>query len=212
MLGLVRVSLGGIAQFLVATASWVVLMRLVAGFGGAAIAGYTIAIRIMDFTILPAWGLSNAAATLVGQNLGAGSVARARAAVGVVMRWTVGCMLLVAAVFLLGAEAVAALFAREADIVAHAADCLRLVALGYGFFAVGLVLTQAFNGAGDTWTPTAINLACFWALQLPLAWWLALPAGFGPRGVFGAITVAESAVALLSWWVYRRGRWQRVAV
>ncbi|MEQ8663845.1 MAG: MATE family efflux transporter, partial [Gammaproteobacteria bacterium] len=212
MLALVRVSLGGIVQFLVATASWVVLMRFVASFGGAAIAGYTIAIRIMDFTILPAWGLSNAAATLVGQNLGAGAPARAGAAVGVVMRWTLGFMLLVAAAFLLGAEALAGLFAREAAIVAHAADCLRLVALGYGFFAVGLVLTQAFNGAGDTWTPTVINLACFWVVQLPLAWWLATPAGFGPRGIFAAITVAEVAVAALSWWFYRRGRWRRVTV
>jgi len=212
MLALVRVSLGGIAQFLVATASWVFLMRLVATFGGAAIAGYTIAIRIMDVTILPAWGLSNAAATLVGQNLGARAVARAEEAVAVVMRYTVGFMLLVAVVFLLGAEILVGAFTSEASVVGYATACLRLVALGYGFLAAGLVLTQAFNGAGDTWTPTAINLACFWALQLPLAWWLSTPLGHGPGGVFVAVTVAEAAVALLAWYVYRRGRWRRVTI
>jgi len=212
MINLVGVSLGGILQFLVATASWVVLMRLVASFGSAAIAGYTIAIRIIDFTLLPAWGLSNAAATLVGQNLGAGEPARAMAAVRVVLGYTLVFMLAVALVFIVAADALAAIFTGEAVIVRHAADCLRLVALGYGFFAIGMVLTQAFNGAGDTWTPTAVNLAGFWVVQLPLAWLLARPLGYGPTGVFAAITVAEAVVALLAWWVYRRGRWRTVVV
>jgi putative MATE family efflux protein len=212
MRNLVGVSLGGILQFLVATASWVVLMRLVASFGSAAIAGYTIAIRVIDFTLLPAWGLSNAAATLVGQNLGAGEPERAIEAVRVVLGYTLAFMLAIALGFLVAAEALAAIFTQEAVIVRHAAACLRLVALGYGFFAVGMVLTQAFNGAGDTWTPTAVNLAGFWVVQLPLAWWLARPLGYGPTGVFAAITVAEAVVALLAWWVYRRGHWRTVVV
>ena len=212
MRNLVGVSLGGILQFLVATASWVVLMRLVASFGSAAIAGYTIAIRIIDFTLLPAWGLSNAAATLVGQNLGAGEPVRAMAAVRVVLGYTLMFMLAIALVFLVAAEALAGIFTGEAVIVRHAADCLRLVALGYGFFAIGMVLTQAFNGAGDTWTPTAVNLAGFWVVQLPVAWWFARPLGYGPTGVFAAITIAEAVVALLAWWVYRRGQWRNVVV
>jgi len=121
-------------------------------------------------------------------------------------------MLLVAVVFLLGAEILVGAFTSEASVAGYATACLRLVALGYGFLAAGLVLTQAFNGAGDTWTPTAINLACFWALQLPLAWWLSTPLGHGPGGVFVAVTVAEAAVALLAWYVYRRGRWRRVTI
>ncbi|MEX2481320.1 MAG: MATE family efflux transporter [Gammaproteobacteria bacterium] len=209
---LIGISLGGILQFLVATASWVVLMRLVATFGNAAIAGYAIAIRIIDFTLLPAWGLSNAAATLVGQNLGAAAPARAADAVRVVLGYTLALMLAVACVFLLAADVLAGIFTTEAAIVTHATACLRLVALGYGFFAVGMVLTQAFNGAGDTWTPTAVNLMGFWVVQLPLAWCLARPLGWGPNGVFIAITVAEIVVALLAWWVYRRGRWRSVVV
>ncbi|MGR8918805.1 MAG: MATE family efflux transporter [Gammaproteobacteria bacterium] len=209
---LVEVSLGGIGQFLVATASWVFLMRLVAAYGALAIAGYTIAVRIFDFTFLPAWGLSNSAATLVGQNLGAGQPARARAAVAVVMRYTLAYMGLVALAFLLADRALVGMFTADAAIVDYGADCLRIVALGYLPFALGMVLAQAFNGAGDTWTPTWINLLAFWALQIPLAWTLARVFGLGPRGVFVAITVAESALAVLAWWQYRRGRWARTAV
>ena len=209
---LVRVSLGGILQFLVATASWIVLMRLVASFGSAAVAGYTIAIRIIDFTFLPAWGLSNSAATLVGQNLGAGLPERAAAAVRVVLGYTLALMLGVAAVFLLTADALVAIFTREPSAAAYAAACLRLVALGYGFFAVALVLTQAFNGAGDTWTPTGVNFVAFWLVQIPLAWALASVYGFGPPGVFAAITAAEVVAAVLAWLLFRRGRWRAVRV
>lgn len=209
---LVRVSLGGMLQFLIATASWVVLMRLVALHGSAAVAGYTIAIRIIDFTFLPAWGLANAAATLVGQNLGAGRPARARQAVWLVTRYNVAFMLGVAAVFLLATESLIGFFASDPAIIAHGADCLRLVSYGYGLFAVGLVLTQAFNGAGDTYTPTWINFMCFWLIQIPCAYLLSRTLAFGPSGVFAAITVAEVLVAMLTLWQFRRGRWQYVQV
>jgi Na+-driven multidrug efflux pump len=202
----------GIFQYLVATASWLLLMRLVASYGSAAIAGYTIAIRIIDFTILPAWGLSNAAATLVGQNLGAHEITRAKQSVQVVMRYTVCFMMLAALIFVLMSEALIGLFSSAPEIIRHGSDCLRFISYGYGFFAVGLVLTQAFNGAGDTYTPTWINLICFWILQLPLAWLLAAPLGYGPRGVFAAITVAEVAIAGLAWWQYRKGHWQSISL
>ncbi len=209
---LVRVSIGGIAQFLVATASWVILVRLVAHYGASAIAGYAIAVRIIDFTLLPAWGFSNAAATLVGQNLGAGHAGRAAQAVAIVMRYTVGFILVVAAVFVVAPASLVGLFSADAGVVEVGADCLRFVASGYGLFAVGLVLTQAFNGAGDTYTPTRVNLICFWLLQLPLAWWLAERLALGTRGVFVAMAVAEAALALVAWWYYRQGRWRTITV
>lgn len=212
LINLIRVSAGGIAQFLIATASWVLLMRLVARYGSGAVAGYAIAVRIIDFTILPAWGFSNAAATLVGQNLGAGQPARARAAVSVVMIYTVAFMLAVAALFVFVPAALMRIFTAEPVLIAVGADCLRFLGYGYGLFAVGLVYTQAFNGAGDTLTPTWLNFICFWLLQLPLAWILSATLGYGTRGVFAAMTVAECVLALLAWWQYRRGRWQTVAV
>ncbi len=212
MFSLLRVSAGGIAQFLVATASWVALMRLVAVYGSAAIAGYTIAVRIIDFTILPAWGLTNAVTTMVGQNLGAGDVARARRAVAVVMRYTVVFMTAVAMLFIFAGTAMVAVFAADPVIVGYGGACLRMVGYGYAPFAVGLVLTQAFNGAGDTFTPTRINVICFWLLQIPLAWLCAEWAGYGPQGVFIAIALSESAFAVVAWWYYRQGRWVRTAV
>jgi putative MATE family efflux protein len=212
MLALVRVSLGGILQFLIATASWVVLMRLVALHGSAAVAVYTIAIRIIDFTFLPAWGFANAAATLVGQHLGAGLAQRAREAVWLVTRYNVAFMLGVAAVFLLATESLIGWFSADPVVIAHGAECLRLVSYGYGLFAVGMVLTQAFNGAGDTYTPTWINFICFWLIQLPCAYTLSQWMDLGPSGVFAAITIAEVLVALLAWWQFQRGRWQTVSV
>ena len=209
---LVEVSIGGIGQFLIATASWVFLMRLVAVHGSLAIAGYTIAVRVIDFTFLPAWGLTNAAATLVGQNLGAGAELRARASVDVVMRYTLVYMGLIALVFLIGDQWLVGLFTSDLAIVGHGADCLRIVAIGYMPFAVGMVLAQAFNGAGDTWTPTWLNLIAFWLLQIPLAWVLAEAFGFGPRGVYAAITIGETVLAILMTWQYRRGRWVGTAV
>lgn len=209
---LVKVSVGGIGQFLIATASWVVLMRFVATYGSVAIAGYTIAIRIIDFTILPAWGLSNAASTLVGQNLGAKRVQRAKLSVAVVLRYTLGMMLPVGIVFIAFGDALVGIFSNDPSTIGYGGHCLQWVGLGYAGLASGMVLTQAFNGAGDTYTPTVINFICFWLVQLPLAWTLATTAKFGLGGIFFAIFAAENLLALIAWRCYRRGRWQQIAV
>jgi putative MATE family efflux protein len=208
MLRMLRISLGGMFQFLVATASWLGLVRIVAVFGAAALAGYTVAIRIIIIAILPSWGMSNAAATLVGQNLGAGKPDRAERSV-----WLTGfsnmCFLgLVAVVFITLAEPLIRIFTNDADVVPYGVACLRFVSYGYVFYAYGMVMVQAFNGAGDTFTPTVINLCCYWLFQIPLAYSLALPFGLGARGVFMAITIAESTIAVVGVLMFRRGRWK----
>lgn len=209
---LLRVSAGGIAQFLIATCSWVVLVRLVALFGDTAVAGYTIAVRIVMVSILPAWGLCNAAATLVGQNLGAAKPDRAEAAVwrtgfyNAVFMGSLGLCFLVFGPQLIG------VFTADPAVLAVGADCLRIFSYGYVFYAYGLVMVQAFNGAGDTFTPTVINFFCYWAFQIPLAYFLARSTGLDHRGVFWAIAVAESLIAVVGVWWFRRGRWKERTV
>jgi putative MATE family efflux protein len=209
---LLRLSYGGVAQFLVATGSWMLMMRFVAGFGSAAAAGYTIAIRIVVFTILPAWGMSNAAATLVGQNLGAGRPERAEASVWQTGLYVTVFLVAIGLLFGLAAAPIAGFFTTDPVALAAAVDCLRIVALGYLVYGFGMVMVQAFNGAGDTWTPTKINLVAYWLIQLPTAWLLANPVGWGPAGVFAAIPIAEAVMTLLSLVVFRRGRWREVRV
>ncbi|HSB12731.1 MAG TPA: MATE family efflux transporter [Blastocatellia bacterium] len=208
MLKMIRISLGGMFQFLVATASWVGLMRMVAMFGDAALAGYTVALRIIIFAILPSWGMSNAAATLVGQNLGAKKPDRAERSV-----WVTGfanmCVLgLVAIIFVTFAERLIGIFTTDPVVVPHGVACLRFISYGYIFYAYGMVIVQSFNGAGDTNTPTLINLFCYWLIQIPLAYALAVPFGFGAEGVFAAITIAESLLAVVAIVAFRRGRWK----
>src|SRR5215510_3231498 len=208
MLRMLRISLGWMFQFLVATASWLGLVRIVAVFGAAALAGYTVAIRIIIIAILPSWGMSNAAATLVGQNLGAGKPERAERSV-----WVTGfsnmCFLgLVAIVFIAFAEPLIRIFTTDPEVVPYGVECLRFISYGYVFYAYGMVMVQAFNGAGDTFTPTVINLCCYWLFQIPLAYSLALPFGLGARGVFMAITIAESTIAVVGMLMFRRGRWK----
>lgn len=209
---LLRLSIGGVGQFLIATASWVILMKIVAPFGSAAIAGYTIAIRVIDLTFLPAWGMSNAASTLVGQNLGAGKPDRAEKSVWKTTQYSTVFLVSVAIPFIIFAEQIVGIFSNDPIVIAYGSDCLRYISYGYGFFAMSMVLTQAFNGAGDTITPTIINLFCFWMLQIPLAYSLANILDIGPQGVFISITVAESLVAIIAYIVFRKGRWKMAKV
>jgi putative MATE family efflux protein len=209
---LVRLSVGGVLQLLIATASWMGLVRILTPFGAAALAGYTIALRIIVVAILPSWGMTNAVATLVGQNLGAGKPDRAEKSVWITGFYNMAFLLLVAAVFIVWPEALVGVFTSDPDVLAMGAECLRVVSYGYAFYAWGMVMMQAFNGAGDTVTPTWINLGCYWLFQIPLALGLARAAGLGPLGVFLAITIAESLVAVVGILVFRRGRWKERVV
>jgi putative MATE family efflux protein len=206
---LVRVSLTGILQFAIAHTSWIGLVRIVSIFGAAALAGYTIAIRIVIFVILPSWGLSNAAATLVGQNLGAGKPERAETAVWRTGLYNMIFLGTVGVLFVLFAEPVVRLFTHDAEVVPLAASCLRIVSCGNIGYAYGMVMLQAFNGAGDTVTPTIVNFFGFWLLEIPLAYWLAIRMQMQSKGAFWAIVVAEGAIAGASAILFRQGRWKR---
>jgi putative MATE family efflux protein len=212
MLNLLRVSVGGILQFIVATSSYIVLMRIVAAYGSAAVAGYTIAVRIMMFTFLPAWGLSNAAATLVGQNLGARKPERAERSVWVATKYNVAFLGVIGVLLVVFPAPLVGIFTDDAAALRYGADCLRIYGYGFGLYAVGLIMLQAFNGAGDTITPTWLNAICFWLLQLPLAYALAEGVELGPDGVFWAAAIAESLLAVCAWWVFRRGTWKTQVV
>lgn len=205
---MLRLSGLGTLQILIGTASYIGLVRIVSAFGSAALAGYTIGFRLIIFALLPAFGISNAAATMVGQNLGAGRPDRAATAV-----WTAGLynmvfLGLIGAVFLAAAPLITSFFTTDLLVQPYAVRCLRIVSLGFVFYAYGMVLTSAFNGAGDTWTPTVINLFVFWLFEIPLAWFLAHRGGFGPTGVFTAMTIAYSLLAVVSLILFRRGAWK----
>ncbi len=212
MVRLVRLSLGGIGQFLVATASWVALMRIVSIYGSNALAGYTISIRIIMFALLPSWGLSNAAATLVGQNLGAKRPDRAEKAVWFTGLYNMAFLGLVTVLFVLFARPIVGVFTQDEAIASVGISSLRIISYGYIFYAWGMVLIQSFNGAGDTMTPTWINLFCFWVLQIPMAWVLARVVGLGPEGVFWSVAGAESVLATVAFILYKRGGWKHKQV
>jgi putative MATE family efflux protein len=207
-LRMIRISLGGIGQFLVATASWIGVMRIVAIYGSSAIAAYTIALRMMEFVFLPAWGLGNAAATLVGQNLGANKPDRAEKSAWQAAKLNAIFMTVTGVFLLVFAEFITGLFSAEPDVLRWGTSCLQILSIGFPMYAVGMVVVQALNGAGDTTTPVILNLICFWLLQIPLAFWLATEASFGPDGAFIAIVVAESLLTILAAIVFRKGTWK----
>jgi putative MATE family efflux protein len=209
LLRLLRVSLMGILQFGIAHVSWVALVRIVSLFGSAALAGYTIAIRIVIFIILPSWGLSNAAATLVGQNLGAKQPERAEQSV-----WRTGLynMLFLGSVgvfFVIFAEPIIRLFTSDTAVLPLAVSCLRILSYGNIGYAYGMVMLQAFNGAGDTITPTIVNFFGFWLLEIPLAYSLAVPLHFQANGAYSAIVIAEMFIAIAGILLFRLGRWKK---
>ncbi|MEM1002045.1 MAG: MATE family efflux transporter [Bacteroidota bacterium] len=212
MFNLIKVSLGGIGQFIIGTSSWVFLMRIMSEFGSEVLAGYTIAIRIMMFTFLPAWGMSNAAATLVGQNLGADKPDRAEKSVWKTGKYSAIFMGVVSVVYLVFAPEIMYLFNQEPEVIKQGALCLRVISSGYIFYGYGMVVINAFNGAGDTRTPTYINFVCFWLFQLPFAYLMALNLDFGPMGIFLAITLAEVLIAILGIVLFKRGKWILVKV
>ncbi len=206
---LLRVSLTGIVQFLIAQASWLGLVRIVSYFGAAALAGYTIGIRVIIFAILPSWGLSNAAATLVGQNLGAREPERAASSVWRTGLWNMLFLGSVGVVFLVFAVPVVRLFTHDPTVVPIAASCLRILSTGNLAYAYGMVLLQAFNGAGDTLTPTVVNFFAFWMLEIPLAYLLALHTPAREDGVFWAVVISQTAMVAASVVLFRQGRWKR---
>ncbi len=215
MLRLMRLSGTATFQVFIGMASWIGLVRILAGFGDAALAGNTIGMRIILFALLPSWGMSNAAATMVGQALGAGKPERAEKAV-----WRAGfynvCFLgAIGLLFVLFADQIVSVFTQAAagpEVQRYGADALRIIACGFLFYAYGMVITQSFNGAGDTWTPTVINLFVFWLWEIPLAYILAIHFEMGPRGVFLAVTIAFSTLAVVSAYIFRKGRWKQKVV
>lgn len=211
-LQLVRISLGGIAQFIIATASWIAVMRIVAIYGSAAVAAYTIALRMMEFIFLPAWGLGNAAATLVGQNLGAGKPERAEKSAWQAAKYNALFMTVTGVFLLFFANFITGLFTSEADVLRWGTNCLQILSIGFPMYAVGMVVVQALNGAGDTVTPAILNIISFWLVQIPVAWWLATQAEMGPNGAFIAIVIAESLLTVLAAILFRRGTWKSQTV
>ncbi len=210
---LIKVAAPTIFQFIIASCSWVVLARLVADIGHSVTsAGFQTALRVVIFFILPAWGLSNAAATLVGQNLGAKQLERAEKSVIATAKYNGVFMGLVSLIFLFGAYPIISFFTNDEGVKAVAVKALRIMASGYVFYGIGMVMANSFNGAGDSWTPTWINLAGFWFLQIPLAYVLTLYFDFGSTGVFMAIPISESAMAIVAWYFFKKGKWKKVAV
>ncbi len=207
-----KTSAGGMFQFIIGSCSWIFLAMIIAESGTAAVSGYGTAIRICIFTILPAWGLANAAATLVGQNLGANQPERAEKSVWRTAFITFCFFAVVAVVFFLFGEPLMRFFTQDKAAIVAGTECLHILAIGYVFFAYGMIISQAFNGAGDTRTPTYINLFVFWILQIPLAWMLAKYLKMGPTGVYIAIGVSETVLAIISIIIFKKGKWKLVKV
>lgn len=209
---MVRLSATGTFQVFIGMASWIGLVRIISSFGSNAVAGYTFGIRVILFALLPSWGMANAAATMVGQALGAGNPRRAELAVWKAGFYNMIFLGIVGILFIIFAPQIIGFYTSDPNVAQYGIDCLRIVAYGFLFYAYGMVLGQSFNGAGDTWTPTIINLFVFWLWEIPLAYALSVLLGLGPKGVFIAITIAFSTLAVVSGAVFRRGRWKRKVV
>ncbi|MBD0331462.1 MAG: MATE family efflux transporter [Chitinophagaceae bacterium] len=209
----VNIASPGTFQFIIASCSWIFLAKMVADTGhDEASAGYQTAIRVVIFFILPAWGLSNAAATLVGQNLGAKQPQRAELSVIKTAKYNAAFMAVVSIFFLILADAIISIFTSNENVTRYAVQALRIISAGYIFYGIGMVMVNAFNGAGDTWTPTWINLIGFWLFQIPFAYLLALVFNMGPLGVFIAIPVAETAISIAAVILFKKGKWKTIAV
>lgn len=209
---IIKLSAGGVAQNIIATTSWVIMIRLLSEFGSQIVAGYTIAIRIIVFALLPSWGLSNAASTLVGQNLGANHPDRAEKSVWITGFINATFMGLIGVFLILFAGYFIGLFTDEPEVIYYGKKCLYFIVSGFVFYAFGMVMVQAFNGAGDTKTPTLINVFCFWALEIPLAYILSIQFDMKENGVYTAILIAESLIAVIGVFIFRRGKWKQVKV
>lgn len=207
-LNILHTSLGGIGQMLVGMTAWIFLMRILASISSEAVAGATIALRIMMFTLMPAWGMSNAAATLVGQNLGAGQPQRAESSVWQIGGYNMVFMLLVSVVYFCWHDSLIGLFSDDATVIAIGGEWLKILSYSYCVYGWWMVAVQAFNGAGDTMTPTRINLVFFWLIQIPLCYWLAVQMGWQHSGVFWGVFLSETSVGLFTLWLFSRGRWK----
>lgn len=212
MFTVLRTSLGGIGQNLVAMMSWIFLMRILSGISSEAVAGSTIALRIMGFTLLPAWGISNAAATLVGQNLGAGNPGRAESSVWKIGVYNMIFLLGISVVFFLFSQPLIEIFTKDETVIKIGGTWLRILSYSYFVYGWWMVTTQAFNGSGDTRTPTKINLVFFWLIEIPLSYWLAIILDWGYTGVFWGVFFAETSAGLASLWLFKRGKWKTVKV
>lgn len=208
----IKVSGGSILQFIIGSASWIFLMKLMSNFGDNAVAGYTIAIRVFIFTLLPSWGLANAGATLVGQNLGAKQPERAETSVWRAANFNAFLMAFIMILFLTVSPWIISIFTQQTEVVYYGVQALRYVSLGYVFYGYGMVVTQGLNGAGDTYTPTILNVFGFWVFQIPFAYFIAIQLNWGPKGVFIAIALAETLMALAGIIIFRRGKWKTVKI
>lgn len=205
---LIKLSLGGIGQYIIATFSWIFLVRIVSEFGNTAVAGYTVAFRVIVFTILPSWGLANAVATLVGQNLGANQPDRAAESAWTASFYNAIFLVVVSIIFWVFAPEIISFFTQDIEVIREGVRALRIITLGYIVFSYGMVLGNAFNGAGDTITPTVTNFIAFWLIEIPLAYTLAKTLGFGSQGVYASIAISEAFLAVMLIYLFRRGKWK----
>jgi putative MATE family efflux protein len=212
MFQLFKLGAGGILQYIIATSSWIALYRIIAELGSDVMAGYTISIRIVVFVLLPSWGLSNAASTLVGQNLGAKQPERAERTVWITAYANMVLLGLVGIILIIFPEAFIRLFINDPNVISSGAISLRIISIGFVSYAMGMVMTQAFNGSGDTSTPTWMNLFCFWLFEIPLAYFLSIVLDMNIQGISIAIVAAETALTITAWYFFRKGNWKTVKI